>query len=87
MLGRPGCSGSTNLHCDVKEWTSVQYMNLQMLWLIQYLIANGVAVCLTGLIYPFPPFRTRKRAALAAAGLFFSGVLMNAMIKSLPKWS
>ena len=55
-----------------------------MAWLAQYLVANAVAVCATGLIHPFPPFRTRKRAALAAAGLFFGAVLANAMIKSLP---
>jgi hypothetical protein len=58
-----------------------------MAWLAQYLVANADAVCLTGLIYPFPPFRTRKRAALAAAGLFLGAVLANVMIRSLPKLS
>ena len=53
-----------------------------MAWLSQYIVANVVSVCLTGLIYPFPSFRTRKRAALAAAGLFSYGVLLNVISKN-----
>ena len=55
-----------------------------MIWAAQYLIANVVSVSLTGIIYPFPPFRTRKRAAFTAAGLFMYAVLLNALSKSLP---
>ena len=55
----------------------------QMIWAAQYLIANVVSISLTGIIYPFPPFRTRKRAAFTAAGLFMYAVLLNALSKSL----
>jgi hypothetical protein len=55
-----------------------------MIWAAQYLIANVVSVSLTGIIYPFPPFRTRKRAALTAAGLFMYAVFLNAVSKGFP---
>jgi hypothetical protein len=55
-----------------------------MIWAAQYLIANVVSVALTGIIYPFPPFRTRKRAALTAAGLFMYAVFLNAVSKGFP---
>jgi len=74
-----------NLHFGAGQWEASNKMNLQMLWLVQYLVANAVAVCATGLIYPFPPLRTRKRAALAATGLFFGSVFVNVMVKSFPR--
>jgi hypothetical protein len=49
---------------------------------IHYWIACAISVCLTGVLYPFPPLRTRRRAALAAAGLFGYAVLLNVLHKS-----
>jgi hypothetical protein len=55
-----------------------------MAWLAQYLVANAVTVCLISLIYPLPPFHTRKRAALAGAGLFCGSVFATVIIRILP---